>query len=142
MKFSNKEIRFIYAWLNVPLHGEDVRARHRFLKMVQSQLNDMETERVALIEKYANKDQDGKLILEKNAQGIGEYKFTEERRALFDEESFALLNKETKYDIEKEEKKFIRVVKDILTNKLQKGLSIDEGEIYDSVLMEFDHALV
>ena len=123
MKFSNKEVRFIYAWLNIPLHGEDVRARHRFLKMVQPQLNEMEEQRVALIDKYANKDQDGKLITEKNAQGLSEYKFTEERRAQFDAESFALLDKETKYSIDKEEKKFIRIIRDILTNKLQKLVS-------------------
>lgn len=133
LKLTNTEINFLYQWLNIPLHGEQIRARNRFLKIIQKDFDAIHPTRIAMIEKYASKDAEGKPVLKDKLYDIPEDKQEEAKAELtkfLDTENEYPVNKETKQD-------YIEIGK-VLKEKLTQGFNIDQGKLYDEVVTKFE----
>ena len=99
MKFSLNEIMTMQTGLDVVLGKElPIKPSYwlaRFLDKVGSEYKAMESARMKLLEKYAKKDKDGKLVMKKDKDGkpINEYDLTDTNMKKFQDE-FAELGKE------------------------------------------------
>ena len=66
MIIKNYEISELYAFLfNLILKGKESRMRTRFLKLLEDQLNLVNQERQQLVADYANKDDNGEVLYNK-----------------------------------------------------------------------------
>lgn len=72
---KNGQIVQLTKWLNLPMHGEESRVRTRFLRVLGPLAKDHDDERIRLLSEYADKDKDGKPVMENN--GLN-YKLSEE----------------------------------------------------------------
>ena len=136
MKLTNQEVVSIYRWLNVPLHGEELRSRVKFIGYILPQTEGLDAKRLKFCEGFADKDEDGKPILEK-----GQFKMTEENTKMFGEEYQKLLKEEKEYEIDSDNKKHFQTTHTILSTKVVNGMGIDEGAVYDTVLNKFETCL-
>ena len=128
---SNQEVEFLFSWLNIPLHGELLRHRNKFISIVESQHNSTNHKREELLDKYADKDESGKMIVEN-----GLIKMSEDNRKLFEHDFLDYLeNGSVDYGIPNN---VCAGIKEILTTKIVKGLNIEEGKIFESIIEELD----
>ena len=101
MKITLNEVRAMTAGLDVILAKEiPVKPAYwlaRFLDKIRSEMDAMEKARMKLVEKYAEKDKDGKLLFKKDKDGKQfdppQYDLTDENMEKFGKE-FAELNEE------------------------------------------------
>ena len=123
MKLNNIQAFNLYRWLDVPLHGSELRARNAFVKLIAPQYEAFTAIRKSKLEELADKDEAGKPIID--AAG---YKISDENQKKFEE----LLDQVTMYEKFKDAK----VIEGILNTKLSRGLGIEEGKIFEQVIAE------
>lgn len=127
---TNQEVEYLYSWLNIPLHGELLRARNKFIRMIGDQHEATQERRVELLKELTDKDPaTGEPIIEN-----GVYKVNKENMEIFSKKFTDVLeNGNKEYDISYDT---LKGIVDILMNRMTKGLDINEGAIYDSILEE------
>ena len=127
INLTNQETEFLYAWLNIPLHGEHLRARNKFIRVIEDQHTVTQDHRVVLLESLVDKDESGKPIIEN-----GVYKLTPENRKQFSEDfNKYLADGSDNYEVDE---KILRGIVDVLETRMTKGLDIEEGRVYESVV--------
>lgn len=129
MKISNQELKTLYQWMDVPLHGEEMRARSAFMRMTIDKHKAIEDTRVKMLQDMADKDEEGKPIIEG-----GTYKLSPEAVKKFSEEFRVVLDAENEFEVTPEVKKHM---KNILENKLNRGFRIDEATIHTTLVEKF-----
>jgi hypothetical protein len=136
MNLTNQEVEFLFSWLNIPLHGEELRSRNKFIKLIEDQHLKTQEKRVTMLNEAAEKDENGKPIFEES----GHYKLTDENTQKFGKEFNSFLKDSSQlYSIEGTEmKKYVEDIKTLLLERMVKGLDIEEGKIYDAILEELE----
>lgn len=134
---GNKEIDR-KSWLDQPLEdGKLTRSRNKFIKVAQEKLNERNEARIALIKKYANKDEAGEAKIITDENGSQRYDLSPEGMADFNKEYVALMDEEVIFDIpESQVAMFEDMKKIILDGKwpMQAG----DGAVYDIICEEFE----
>lgn len=136
LNLTNKEIVYLYRWLNLPLHGEELRFRTKFLSLIQPQRDEYNTVRQDVVQKHAKKDPEGNLLIED-----GNYVFDEGQKEKFATDHANFLEQKTEYKIDDNTKKILKSIYNVLSIKLTKGMDIDEGAVYDAILTKFEEVL-
>jgi len=78
IELANYQIKDILDRLNVPLHSEKARARNRIVEILGPIANATEKERLALVDKYAEKDENNKPVIVMGEFGKDHYKLTDD----------------------------------------------------------------
>jgi len=85
LELSYEEIMFLfYLLIESLLHGQESRSRNKIVNLLKERVEEFEKERMSILEKYSEKDKEGKLKTEKFIQQGGE----KERFVLTDQEKF------------------------------------------------------
>ena len=129
MEFKNFQMQFLYSLLDIPLHGTECRARNRFVRIISERAGEIEKERIALNEKYADK--------KKPKLDNGNYNITPAKLEKFKKEYEDLMNEKFVIDILPSNKDDIGLVKNLIFNS-QKGLNIFEGQMYEQICQAFE----
>lgn len=111
-------------WLDVPLHGDLLRARNKFIADIQTRLNVIEENRQLTLRSFAEKDKKGEPIIEN-----GIYKIPDEKKADFIKDYNDTYLQET---VEIEAPTI--ALKTILMEKMTKGLGIEDGKVFEEIL--------
>jgi biotin synthase-like enzyme len=127
MQFKLIEILKLFDWLDMPLKGDDIIVRHRFLKDMYDINQQSLKEKQEIFENACNKDENGEPIITPSLK----YDIPKEKM----EEVEALIK-----DIDEKEI-YVEVNKDLLPSivklldeKLLRGLTIAEAKYYDDVI--------
>lgn len=116
---------------NLSLRGKQSRHRTRFIKLLNERLVQVEEERKQLAEEFAEKDEDGKPIVEDDR-----YKIVGDNREQFQKEFEELMSEE--FVIEGENfKETLEVVRDILLN-CDEYFSGEQAFVYDYLCEQFE----
>lgn len=129
MKLSNNDIGNLYKWLAGPMHGEELRARTKFINLIEPIHNTVQDKRVELLEAYADQDKDKKAIIEN-----GMYKINPENQVSYIKEFDAYLKKDSGVKMTKQE---FRPIYEIL-RKSTKDMDVEQGKEYDKVMSAFE----
>ena len=135
LELNYSEVMFLFSLLiDAMLHGQESRARNKIVNLLKERITEFEKERRAIVEKFGEKDKEGKTKTEKFIQeGI-----EKERFVLKDQEGF---NKEFQelistckfiFDILPSNKIDFATVKNIVFN-IKKDMNYLDGEIYASL---------
>lgn len=133
LNLTNKEMVYLYRWLNLPLHGEELRFRTRFLALLQPQHAEYNAVRERVVAECVKKDESGNPVVEN-----GQYVFEEDKKEKFATDHANFLEQKTEYKIDDGVKKILKSIHNVLSNRLTKGMDIDEGAVYDAVLTKFE----
>lgn len=145
MKIKKKNLRLFYQLINIPLHGKELKACIKIGKNLHDNIMQTEYDRIAILEKYGKRDEEGKIVYRRDEfqrelvafDGDAEEKYNKECEAMYDQEA--------NIDIEKEYRKTIRDLlarlydydekkgEDFVPSR-SKGLNVDEGIIYDEII--------
>lgn len=123
-KIKNIALFHLMRWIDVPLHGEEISARNTFVKTVFKQHEDFLNKRMQMMNDLSDKNAEGKPVILEN----GQVSISDENMKKFDE----LFNEVTEYP--EIDKSVLKTLKRILTEKMQKGLGIKEGEIWTEIV--------
>ena len=116
---------------NLSLRGKQSRHRTRFIKLLNERFVQVEEERKQLAEEFAEKDEDGKPIVENDR-----YKIVGDNREQFQKEFEELMSEE--FVIEGENfKETLEVVRDILLN-CDEYFSGEQAFVYDYLCEQFE----
>lgn len=116
---------------NLSLRGKQSRHRTRFIKLLNERLVQVEEERKQLAEEFAEKDEDGKPIVEDDR-----YKIVGENRGQFQKEFEGLMSED--FVIEGENfQETLEVVRDILLN-CDEYFSGEQAFVYDYICEQFE----
>ena len=116
---------------NLSLRGKQSRHRTRFIKLLNERLVQVEEERKQLAEEFAEKDEDGKPIVEDDR-----YKIVGENRGQFQKEFEGLMSED--FVIEGENfQETLEVVRDILLN-CDEYFSGEQAFVYDYLCEQFE----
>lgn len=126
MKIKHKHVRLIRKWLDRPMHGDELKARNTFIKAVTPQYELIEKTRVDLLEKHADKGEDGKPIIEND-----QYKLSEAGQKATLEEYNTFLEGEQEY-VGFDKVTANQIARSIETNP--KGYGLDEGMMIEEVI--------
>lgn len=132
MKITYQDISYIYKWLNVPLHGEELRNRNKFIGIIEPLKEEADNKRIEILESHSDKDADGKAIIEE-----GQYKIPEDKKGLVFDELAKFLDGETPLKVTDDNKAYFISARDIL-KKSTKDMDIEQGKVYDRILTEFE----
>lgn len=117
LKIPNKFILGLASWLaEQPLGGRESRERSRFVTVASEHLQEVEKERKEIIEKFANKDEDGKPKIITVDNGDSRYDIPDEKKAEMEKEYLDLLDEEWVLDVSEGNKAKIKTTRDILLN--------------------------
>lgn len=133
MKLNNTNAQYLYNWLNLPLHGEQARARNKFTAIIEKQYFASLEGRTNILKEYSDKDKKTKEPIIEN----GMYKMSEKVLEKAKEEITKFLAKTTTYEFTKNEKALVKTVVKIL-NDAKIPLDIQNGKIYDEVMGELE----
>lgn len=104
------------SWLaEQSLYGKDSRERSRFVALLSAEITAMEKERIEILEKFADKDEDGKPMKAVD-NGQEHYVIADEKKADLQAEYQGLLDENFVLDIGEGHKSKIKAVRDILLN--------------------------
>jgi len=117
-------IVLLMRWLDVPLHGDLLVARTKFIKTIEPIYTEIEKYRKELLAEMSEKDEEGKPVLEN-----GIYKVLDEKKEEFISQYNDLYLNET-VEIEAP----VSALKAILMEKMTKGLGIEDGKVFDEIL--------
>lgn len=131
MNLSNQHILHLFRWLNIPLHGEDLRTRNKFISLLEPQHEAINTKRIALLEEVAAKDEAGKAIVKD-----GLYEIPEEKKEEYTKVYSEYLNERADYDLSRTVNKY--TLKNVLMTKLTKGLDIEEGKLFEEIVGQLE----
>ena len=127
MTLKNAYIFLLYRWLDVPLHGDLLRSRNKFIRLIEPQYNAINAKRTEILSDLAEKDKDGKAIIEG-----GTYKIPDDKKQDFiDQFTDGYLEEDYEFDVTKQIKSD---VKEILMTKLTKGLGIEDGKVFEEII--------
>jgi len=121
---KNLHLLMLRNWLDVPLHGDLLRSRNKFIAGIQTKLKVIEENRKLTLANYADKDKDGEPIIENDL-----YKISDENKAGFIKE----YNDTYLQDTEEVEAP-TGALKTILLEKMTKGLGIEDGKVFEEIL--------
>lgn len=128
------QLDFIMSAIAVPLHGEDARARNRFVQLAKEEYHAFNPKRIEILERHAVKGEDGKPKLVEVAGVAGKvYDIPAAGQEAAQKEVEALVGETITYALDKESRKAWLSVADIL-RKHSKPMSIQDGARYDEVL--------
>jgi len=125
------ELHRLYLLIDVPLHGDIVRKRSKFMNIIDEQLNSIIKSRDEILKSYANKDEKGNAIV-KN----GLYDIKEEDKSKVLDDVKVLFDEEITINVEKD---LIRSIVDILS-KYPHDMKIDEGKQYSEMMEKLEKA--
>jgi mRNA-degrading endonuclease HigB of HigAB toxin-antitoxin module len=105
------------SWLaEQNLVGRLSRERSRFVQILSAEINKIEEERKAIIEKYVEKEEDGTTWKKTVDNGVERWSIPEEKQAEMQKEYADLMDEDFVLDIGEEHKAKTLTVKDILLN--------------------------
>jgi hypothetical protein len=133
MKLNNTNAQYLYNWLNLPLHGEQARARNKFTAIIEKQYFASLSGRTDILKEYSEKDKKTKEPIIEN----GMFKMGDKVLEKAKEEVTKFLAKTTTYEFTKNEKALVKTVVKIL-NDAKIPLDIANGKIYDEVMGELE----
>lgn len=125
MKLTNQNIWHMVIWLNKPMHGDDMRIRNEFFSVVSAQYQSLLDGRTEILEKFADKDKDGKPVIENET-----YKISPDKKSAYSTAIDSFMATEAEFP---EDKKLGRKVVALL-EKQNIDLGIDEGKKYLELL--------
>ena len=134
LTFKNYQLNAISYFLDYPMHGEAVRARAKFLKLISPQIREIAEERSRLRKELAEKDEKGE---PKMKEGGKEFDLTPDNEKKFKEDFLVLLNEDYIVDILPSNKAAIKEAKKLLEKTTREVLT-EDGMIYDAVLDAFE----
>lgn len=112
-------------WLDVPLHGELLISRNKFIRAIEPIRDEIEAYRKSLLKDISEKDENGEPIIEN-----GIYKIPDEKKEEFvNQYNDLYLNEEVEVDCNRKS-----AIKTILMEKMTKGLGIEEGKTFEEIL--------
>ena len=114
----------LYTWLaKQKLYGKKSRERSRFLKYIEPRVKEISDERQKLLENYAEKDSEGKIIFKDkfgkdttDKSKSVEFKLTEENQVKLSEAMKTYTEEPCKIDVIPERKDSVDTVKDVVLN--------------------------
>jgi len=133
LSIKNYLLEFTYKLLDMPLHGKELIARNKFVKILADKMRELEIGRIDLIKEYAKKDKDGKPKIKKESN---EFDLSEENLTKFQVEYTNLLKSEAIIDILDSNREEIKIVGDIILNS-KREFGIQEGEQYLEICESF-----
>ena len=147
IQFTGTELDKLLLWLSeLLLRGKECRARNKIVDMIRKKISDFEQERMKLVNKYAEKDEQNNLIIKTDKIVVDgkereqqHYVFVGENRDNFNKE-FQELESNTKFifDILPSDKEDWEIVKNLILN-LQKDFDYWEGTIYNEICKKFEN---
>lgn len=126
---KNKHLIQTMRWLGVPLHGDLARKRNRIVIALNGAFEEVNKIRISLLEKHADKDADGKPILEE-----GNYKLSPDGIKAFNEDYETPVYDADTTAFAKLDKPLLKALREILSEKLTIAFDIPQGAVYDEVL--------
>jgi hypothetical protein len=115
------------------LHGSEARARNKVRKIILERADQVEDERIALVEKYAKKGEDGKAVLDPKTD-----RYEIEDRENFNKEFLELMSETTSFDILPSNRAEFMIVKDIFINRMKSEMTVDDTNVYEEVCQAFE----
>ena len=126
------------GWLNIPLHGKDVKARNAVFKEWMKVMDVVEEKRQAIIDKYAELQdalthRDGVTVSKKQERIVenGNYRLSDPDA--FQKEYEELMDKEETFEITPELKESYSVVKKLILEGMHRGYDFNEGIILEEI---------
>lgn len=130
LTLKNYMLQAIVVWLaGEKLSGSQTRARSRFLRNTKALVDDVEAERVSIVQKHANKDAEGKPALKEDKLN---YDVAEENLAKVNAEYGDLLNEDVILDLSDSMVADLEQVKAVLKGLDGKFTKAD-GDLYNAV---------
>lgn len=119
-------VKLIRQWIDVPLHGEKVRVRNAIVQAFEPSYQKLEADRVKILTDMAEKDKDGKPVMED-----GNFKIAPEKHGEFQTKFAMSMTEKADISISKQQ---VKVLIDILLNNIMKSFNVAEGAVYDDVI--------
>jgi hypothetical protein len=134
IEFKNIHIKHLIALMNVKLSGRKSRLRNKFLNIVNIKGAEIEKERIKIMEEMADKDENGKAIIDK---ATNNYKISEGVVKKANDLFTDLMNEKVIFDILPSNEDIFDQARDIILNsKLE--LDSSAGEMYDEICEIFE----
>jgi len=115
MKLKNHEINgFVQFLMRLDLEGKESRMRTRLVKILVERMQMIEEERIQMVQKYAEKNEDGTPIIVTNEDGGSAYQVSD--MGAFANEYAVLMNEDCIIDNNEERKDMLLTVKDAVLN--------------------------
>jgi len=128
----------LFKLLNVPLHGQQSRSRNRILKQISLKRDEIEKDRVSIMEGYAEKEVvDGKEVVKLTEDG--QYDINTEGLIKANEGYRKLMDEDYIIDILPSNKVDLRTVKTIIEESLV-SFGTNDGADYDDICEGFEVA--
>lgn len=127
IKIKNSNIISFVNWLgNQKLSGKESRNRTRFIGLLVDRANEVQKERIAILEKYADRNDKGELNAENLPDGGKKYLFTDIiKQNEANKELEEYLKEEFVIDVLESNKNIINTIKDIVLNTEEEFSGID-----------------
>jgi len=126
MQLKRLHILVLRTWLDVPLHGELLRARNKFIQAIEPIHTEIEAYRKELLAEYSERDEKGEPIIE-----AGLYKIPDDKKEEFIEKyNNTYLQEEVEVTADKAN------LKTILMEKMTKGLGVEDGKVFEEILTQ------
>lgn len=126
---KNYEVKAFGDFLyELSLKGKESRMRSRFISILEEQLGLVSKEREILLQDYAQKDENGEPVRDKDEEGR-EFVILEDTFS-FNLETSKLMNEDFIIEVKNEKIEMVKVIQDIVLN-VDKEFSGVEAERYD-----------
>jgi len=126
LKIANNLVVGLIKFLNsLDLEGNKSRQRTRFIKLLIERAQEIEKIKKEIIEKYAKKDKDGKVIMTQMENNQTSYEFENDNLEEANKELGEYLKEELIVDILEERKTEIETMKDLILNTEKKFSEAD-----------------
>lgn len=129
---KNGHLHTLYKILDKPHHGKEARSKSRFLDIIIPRINEIDKERIRILEGLADKDKDGKPISENE-----QFKLSDNSMEQFRKEYGEYLSEDFIIDILPSNEGDISTITEMLLNDTT-PLTTEEGAIYDNILTELE----
>ena len=140
LELSYEEIIFLfYLLVESLLYGQESRSRNKIVNLLKERVEEFEKERMSILEKYSEKDKEGKLKTEKFIQqGEEKKRFVLADQEKFNKEFQELVNtSKSVFDVLPSNRSDFLTVKNIVLNS-NKKLNYADGEIYDRICAKLE----
>lgn len=113
--FKNVDLKTLIAWLDVPLHSQQAIARNRVCEQIGVVFNAFEKERLALVEKYGDRDpKTNEIIIITNPDGSTNFKLKDKKA--FEAEYNPLADTDAIFDILPSNRQHWKTVREIIAS--------------------------
>lgn len=132
MLLQNKYLFAIASWFNsLELVGYQSRMRTKFVKVLTEHAQKIDDERKAILESYAKKEEDGKFVLVKDANGMESYDLDDEDVLKFKAEYQDVLDKNAIFLVDDSNRDIYNTLKRIIA-ETDKKVGGEVAEAYDA----------